>query len=266
MIDTRESTMAHSLADAKQGPAGAVATVSVRRQAQRAGDNGSLGVVLTEFQRVAYALELSAARERLRIIGFTSAVPGEGVSTCIAAISFLLASAVHTRPGRGQTGSPPGGSQRQAEDKVVLVDANAGSPSLHEAFGLPLQPGLTEAVNSAQPLSVARPMENPALLVVPAGRGAHTALDMQRLRLALQQFASQAGLVLVDLPPVLRAAHGVKLATLCDAVVMVVRANSTRWEAVVEAKRLLERAGVPILGAILNRRRFELPKWLYEHL
>lgn len=228
--------------------------------------NEGLATVLSDLRRVAHTLELTAVGQKARIIGFTSAVPGEGVSTCIAAISYLLASEGSTPLGRGQTGSLPMQGQPLGADNVVLVDANIGDPSLNQAFGMPMQPGLTEAISSPEPLSFARRAENASLFVIPAGHRGRSALDPDRLRVTLQEIANHARLVLVDLPSVLHSPEGVKLAGVCDALVMVVRANSTRWEAVAEARRLLERAGVPLLGAVLNRRRFELPRWLYERL
>lgn len=228
--------------------------------------NGTFALVLDDLRRVAHNVELMAASQKVRIVGFTSALPGEGVSTCIAAISFLLATEGQASAGGGETGSLLLQGQPSAPDRVVLVDANVKNPSLNEAFGLPLQPGLTNAMASTQPFSFGWRAEGEALLVVPAGARGNVVLDPNRLRLTLECFSAKARLVLVDLPSVLRSVDGVKLAKACDAVVMVVRANSTRWEAVAEARRLLERAGVHILGAILNRRRFDLPSWLYERL
>jgi len=222
---------------------------------------------LTDLKRVGNALESHASRAGARVIGLTSASPGEGVSTCAAAISFLLAGEVQPLTIRRQTGSPlvPDGAQRAAG--VVLVDANLKDPFVHQAFGVPISPGLRDGLRSGQSLAtVAHRIEGSQLLVIPAGSGFGTAgMDVQQLAAALQQLAQQVRLVIVDLPAVL-SSEGVKYAMLCDAVVMVVRAHHTRWEAVLQARRILERAGVPILGAVLNRRRFDLPRWLYERL
>ncbi|MBC7185602.1 MAG: CpsD/CapB family tyrosine-protein kinase [Calditrichaeota bacterium] len=221
--------------------------------------------VLKDLKAVAHVVESVAARTGARVIGLTSALPGEGVSTCAAAISFLLAADGEAGTNRGRTGSLVL-SPTASADAVILVDANVGDPFIHRAFALPLSPGLSDGLRQVQSLAdMAHRVEGSHLLVIPAGSGRRRA-DLQQLGTALQQAAERVRLVVLDLPAVLGSAEGVRYAMLCDAVVLVVRANHTRWEAVVQAQRTLERAGVPILGAILNRRRFDLPRWLYERL
>jgi Mrp family chromosome partitioning ATPase len=221
--------------------------------------------VLNDLKAVAHVVESVAARTGARIVGLTSALPGEGVSTCAAAISFLLAADGEAGASRGRTGSLVT-SSAEAADAVILVDANVGAPFIHRAFALPLSPGLSDGLRQVRSLAeLAHRVESSRLLVIPAGSGRGRA-DLQQLGRALRQVAERVRLVVVDLPAVLGAAEGVSYAMLCDAVILVVRANHTRWEAVVQAQRMLERAGVPILGAILNRRRFDLPSWLYERL
>lgn len=229
---------------------------------------GRKGAVLTDLEALANVVETVAARAGARIVGFTSATRGEGVSTCAAVVSFLLAAWGHVSTIRRQTGSPLEPGQQGHAGLVVLVDAHLGDPFLHDAFALPISPGLRDWLPPGQSLtSVAHRVKDAQLLVLPAGKGHGSAgVDLPPLATALQELAQQVRLVVVDLPPILRAPEGVRFATVCDAVVLVVRAHHTRWEAVQQAQRVLDRAGVPILGAVLNRRRFDLPRWLYERL
>lgn len=68
--------------------------------------------------------------------------------------------------------------------------------------------------------------------------------------------------VLLDAPPVLGAADGTLLGRLCDGVVVVVRAARTRRDAIERARRQLADAGVVVLGAILNRAKSTIPRFL----
>ena len=68
----------------------------------------------------------------------------------------------------------------------------------------------------------------------------------------LQRLRSEFDYVLVDSPPLLSVADSRILATLTDAVVMVVRAYETPYDAVRRARALLYSAGARILGVALN--------------
>jgi len=61
------------------------------------------------------------------------------------------------------------------------------------------------------------------------------------------------GLVLVDLPPIEEQPAAVRLAGLCDSVVLVVESGRTEAAAAQRAKLALERSGVPLLGCVMNK-------------
>jgi hypothetical protein len=60
--------------------------------------------------------------------------------------------------------------------------------------------------------------------------------------------------------------HAVLLGQLCDGVVLVLRANSTRRVAAQKTKELLSAANVQVLGTILCDRTFPIPDSLYQRL
>jgi capsular exopolysaccharide synthesis family protein len=68
----------------------------------------------------------------------------------------------------------------------------------------------------------------------------------------LQRLRSEFDYVLVDSPPLLSVADSRILATLTDAVVMVVRAYETPYDVVRRARALLYSAGARLLGVALN--------------
>jgi hypothetical protein len=54
--------------------------------------------------------------------------------------------------------------------------------------------------------------------------------------------------------------------TMSDAAVLVVTANRTRRDSALHAKEQLARYKVPLLGTVLNDRRFEIPEAIYRRL
>jgi len=53
---------------------------------------------------------------------------------------------------------------------------------------------------------------------------------------------------------------------VCDAAVLVVTANRTRRDSAISARDQLARYKVPLLGAVLNDRVFEIPEAIYRRL
>ena len=73
-------------------------------------------------------------------------------------------------------------------------------------------------------------------------------------------------LVIIDAPPPNGNILGAALSRKADRVVMVVEAEKTRSPAARAAGRAIEANGGQILGAVLNKRRFHIPKALYRWL
>jgi Mrp family chromosome partitioning ATPase len=72
--------------------------------------------------------------------------------------------------------------------------------------------------------------------------------------------------IILDAPPTTVYPDVASLGTACGAAMLVIRAESTRPEVAEEAKTVLTGTGVDLLGAVLNRRRFHIPKAIYERL
>ena len=54
--------------------------------------------------------------------------------------------------------------------------------------------------------------------------------------------------------------------SICDAAVLVITANQTRRESALHAKELLGQYKLPLLGAVLTDRIFEVPEAIYRRL
>lgn len=72
--------------------------------------------------------------------------------------------------------------------------------------------------------------------------------------------------VLIDCPALNRTADASVLAPLVDGVVVVVKADSTRRDQIRRAQQAVEMADGKLLGYVLNRRRYPIPKWIYRWL
>ena len=68
--------------------------------------------------------------------------------------------------------------------------------------------------------------------------------------------------VLIDCPALSVSDEAALLASSVDGVVLVVQAERTRHEQIRHAAQTLEMANGKMLGLVLNKRRYQLPRWL----
>lgn len=229
-----------------------------------------------DLRKVAENLRLlPLGKPALRVIGFTSALPQEGVSTTLYRLALVMARkaggnyAAAEQPNWEETGIVT----RNVYDRpqgILLVDAQFKNPTLHKMLEAEIQNGLVEMVRGEDDTAaLIKGAANANLKIITTGQADAAAalpLDKERLRWLLEAVKSQVEFVFIDIPPLLHSAEGVAISRLCDGVVLVVRAHQTRWEILREAKRQLQAAGVNVLGSVLNRRRFFIPEWLYRKL
>lgn len=73
-------------------------------------------------------------------------------------------------------------------------------------------------------------------------------------------------LVVVDTQAVSESFDPIMLSNQMDAVIMVVSAESTRAPVAQNVRDRIAEVGGPIIGVVLNRRRFHIPNFLYRRL
>lgn len=105
-----------------------------------------------------------------------------------------------------------------------------------------------------------------ALGPLPGRAGNPCALNPNLLEAYWQHLAERAELIILDTPPVLSSPLAQALAPTVDGVILVVEAERTRTEVARAAQHALTMAGAKILGVVLNKRRYHVPKRVYERL
>jgi capsular exopolysaccharide synthesis family protein len=170
------------------------------------------------------------------------------------------------------TGSGEHGAQASANlaasialggDTTTLVDANPRSPTQHALLNTPLSPGLVEWLEAGDLMPV-RPHQTAIehLSVVPAGGTGGTpprsTADLvagdAAIRL-LSELRAGARFVLVHCAPMPAASDALGLAPHVDAVLLVVRAGTTKRTHAQQAREALDRVGARVLGVVLTDAR-----------
>ncbi|WP_243361358.1 GumC family protein [Fundidesulfovibrio terrae] len=186
-----------------------------------------------------------------RSIAVTASYDGEGVSTVAANLAISLA--------------------KNSREKVLLIDANLGSPCMQEVFcTLGDSHGLSDLIagrtDYVEP--VAQP-DYPRLWLLPAGgalTGDDACIDPRYMEAVVGKYRDGFGYIVIDCPAVWRSNVPTRIATVADGVILVVEAERVRVQIVERTKERLEEVNARILGVVLNKRRFYIPSWLYRQI
>jgi Mrp family chromosome partitioning ATPase len=192
----------------------------------------------------------SDSKDAPRTLGFAAVEAGAGCSWVCARVSKILAAHV--------TGS------------VCAVDANLRTPGLDIQFGVTNGPGMNDALLHPEPLaSYAQPIFGKKLWVVGSGQS-RSGLDgnaiSERMRSQVASLRNSFDYVLLDMPPLNKYADAIALGAICDGVILVLRANSSRRDTTLKAVADLKSANVNVLGVALNQRTFSVPDSIYRRL
>ena len=205
--------------------------------------------IVREMTALRIGLE-SALESPTRVVMFMGSMSGEGVTTVATQFASVIAA-----DGRGRAllldaqAPRPAGERRPGPGASRVGRAPHGAP-VPEAGGTP-------AARGGQPLSVAALNDE----IRRAGGRAPAAV-----RAFFTTVSAQFDWVIVDGAPVLESPESVDLAPLVDGVVLVVRSGKTKRPVVVRAVDLLRKSGARVLGSVLNRRRFEIPDFIYRRV
>ena len=192
---------------------------------------------IQEFHALRTRLNHLQSRQAIRTLVITSASPAEGKS--FAALNLALAEA------------------QLAGNRVLLCDFDFRRPAIHRLFQVNRGPGLTDYLLGKVPLeSAMRRIGNGSLYVLPAGQAVINPLELLNLPQVKELLACLGAAfhwVLLDTPPLLFAADGNLLATLCDATLLVARIGATTMESIVRARQALCQDNV--IGIVVNGAR-----------
>ena len=181
---------------------------------------------------------------------FASAVQGEGTSTIARNTATALA--------------------RQRTERILLVDANLRAPIQHTEFSVERTTGISDVISGSVSLTAAIKSEvSPGLSLLTAGEPIDSpsrVLSQSVLQGLVMALTSLFDWVIVDGPPLTVYPEAASLAAVSGGAVLVVRAERTRTEVVEESKKVLGESEVDVIGAVLNRRKYHIPDFIYRRL
>jgi tyrosine-protein kinase Etk/Wzc len=188
------------------------------------------------FRRLRVELQMMGDAMPLRKILVASCLPFEGKSTVVFNLGLAF----------GEVGK-----------RVIIADADFHRPTLHRIANAAARKGFTDLLAGTSSLSDTITPITENVQLAPRG-GALTAparsgLGTDRLARILGSMSDEADYVLMDSSPILLIPDNLYMAAAADGIVLVVAVGQTRPRDLVRTKAILERAGTPIVGVVLNR-------------
>ena len=188
------------------------------------------------FRALRTTLLLSAPGSAPKVLVITSAVPGEGKTTTAINLAVALA---------------------QSTKRVLLVEADMRKPGLLELLSLGKKDGLSECLTGAAEFTnaVASIPELPDLDVLSAGQRPPAPAELlgsDQMRGLIAQWRAEYDHVILDTPPIMGLTDAVVLASMSDAVVLVVRYGRTSRQTLCRARDLLTRVNAHTIGVVVN--------------
>lgn len=206
--------------------------------------------VWREFGIMRNLVESQLPARKSRSLLVTSATREEGVSTITANFARAL-----------------------ADDpliNVLVADTNAEDAVQHALFGLENRIGFVEfARGDAKLEDVIQSTARRNLCVITSGvatGGMFQLAGTERVAAFVKSLQPSFHYLLFDAPPVLSYPETSVLASHVDGVLLVVRALSTRREAVARARDTLLKSGCNVIGVVLNRYKYSIPEFVYRRV
>lgn len=156
------------------------------------------------------------------------------------------------------------GLARNLRVEVTLVEADLREPSSAGYLGLAAGPGLSEVLlGEAEVDTALRSVPGcPWLRVLHAGKARESApgeFATSEARAVLTRLLGRGRYVIWDCPPLLDHPESRVLLEYVDALVCVLRSRATLTRDARRALEMVEQAGVPVLGAVVNRYKSDMP-------
>jgi Mrp family chromosome partitioning ATPase len=190
---------------------------------------------------------LAAGKDGMTKVGVASVRHGEGATTIARSLAACLVA--------------------DFSQRVVLVEANQRSPCLRALCGLPPGAGLADVLAGKASVEAALRMSRSAggMLVLPASHAevvGSGGFPERALRDLVAELFLYADALVFDLAPLLPYADSVAIGRGLDGLAVVMRAGRATRRDCAQAIAAAQGAGVPLLGAVLNRERRFVPGFL----
>lgn len=193
------------------------------------------GSVVEAYKTLRTNIQFLSVEKQLKVMLITSANASEGKSVTASNLAITMA---------------------QSDKRVLLIDCDLRKPSLHQAFGLLNEKGMTNVlVEGLDFHDICNTVGIPNLEVLTCGPkppNPPELLGSLKMEAFIKMVTNEYDIVIIDAPPVLPITDAAVLSRLVDGIIFVIAYGQTSYESAVQAKESLEKVDAKIIGTIIN--------------
>ena len=204
-------------------------------------------IVSEAYRTLRTNIQYSSFDKQIKTIVITSAEAAEGKSTVSGNLALSFA---------------------QNEKKVIIVDCDLRKPSEHKKFKISNLIGLSEVLIGKERLEKVIQKHNENLDILPSGKippNPSEMLSSSAMTNLIEKLKEEYDMVILDSAPLQAVTDAQILSTKADGTILVIRAQRTNREAVIEAKNLLTKVGANIIGTVLHAVENTRGKYYYYY-
>jgi succinoglycan biosynthesis transport protein ExoP len=188
------------------------------------------------FRAIRSNVLFSSAEDGEKVLVVTSSAPGEGKTLVATNLAVALA---------------------QANQRVLIVDADMRKPRVHGVFQHTQEPGLSNVlVGNAKASAAVRNTKVSGLWAMPAGvlpPNPSELLGSKRFKELVGTLGQHFDWVIIDSPPIMAVTDSSVAAHVATGVLFVIGSDMTSRHTAQRSLEQLRRANAKVIGAILNR-------------
>jgi len=204
------------------------------------------GAGVEQFRRLRSHVYQAHAEAPLKTILVASGMPAEGKSFIAANLAMSMA--------------------RNSVNNILLIDGDLRRPTLHDLLGAPNTPGLSDYLaGTAGLIDIMQRCRRPKtagdagadivsnLTFIPSGRSSDNSSELvanHRIEELIAAVSPHFNWIVIDSPPVLAVTDAADLARAADAILLVAREASTRYDVAQRTQAAFSNSR--ILGFVLN--------------
>ncbi len=187
------------------------------------------------FRTLRTAIHFGLTRDDAKVITVTSPIPGDGKSTVASNLAIVMA---------------------QADQRVLLIDADMRKPKQHEIFEVEAGRGLSSVLAERHPIAeVIQKTELDSLDLLPCGTLPTNPVELLNngyFGELLEHLQQTYDKIIIDSPPVMPVADARVIAAQTDATILVLRAERSTRRTSLAARDELWRVRAQRIGVVIN--------------
>lgn len=204
----------------------------------------------SELFGLCHKIKNQSGEKPMKIIQFVSAYESEGANLIAFEVATLAATQIGLKVMYIDTGTKISGARKKLSSRLSIP------LSVLLQMGGEMSNALVGAAGTKLAYTALRWHDNGALQLS----------NLEDFANFLEFMRPYYDLIVLSSPAVVADSLSAAIAKLADGSIIVIEAGRTRAPVAIQAKQLLMTHGGHVIGAVLNKRRFYIPHWIYGWL